>query len=125
MLEYDDLKQEALDLIQRIGSNHWNDYNEHDPGITILEELCLSIMDVDYRMSFPISDIVAQNPDEDNDEIVQFYTADQIFNVSPTTVNDYLKLILSVNCVRNAYIHPIIPYLGIYRNTHIFHIYVK
>ena len=107
MLDDDDLKQEALDLIQKIGSNYWNDYNEHDPGITILEELCLSIMDADYKLSFPISDIVAQNPDEDNDETVQLYTADQLFNISPTTVDDYLKLILSINCIRNAYIHPI------------------
>ena len=40
-LDYALLRQEGIDLIARLAGKRWTDYNSHDPGITILEALCL------------------------------------------------------------------------------------
>jgi hypothetical protein len=36
------LKQQALGDIQQLAGKRWTDYNLHDPGITLLEQLCFS-----------------------------------------------------------------------------------
>ena len=53
-IDYEKLKNEALNYLKKIGGEKWNYYDEHDPGITILENLCFAIMDLDYRINFPI-----------------------------------------------------------------------
>ncbi len=42
-LDYDTLRREGIKHIERPGSTFWTDYNTHDPGITILEQLCYAI----------------------------------------------------------------------------------
>ena len=51
-LSYSFLKQKGIEYVQQLAGKIWTDYNEHDPGITILEELCYAILDLDYRTKF-------------------------------------------------------------------------
>ena len=105
-LTYEYLKKKALKYLDRIGGEKWDDYEEHDPGITILEELCFAIMDLDYRLSFSVEDILADNPGASNDRI-RFFEACDILPSSPVTLNDYYKIILDIDHVRNCRIIPI------------------
>ena len=102
-LNYPFLKQQGIAYIRQLAGNIWNDYNEHDPGITILEELCYAIIDLEYRTNFYIEDLLASDPNNATEEdIKNFYVAEEILPCNPLTKNDFLKLILDVNGVKNA-----------------------
>ena len=56
-LLFDELLKSAIDHIQKFSGNQWSDYNYHDPGITILEQLCFAITDLGYKTNFEIEDL--------------------------------------------------------------------
>jgi hypothetical protein len=102
------LRREGIGHIQQAGSDHWTDYNTHDPGISILEALSYAITDLAYRTGFPIEDILASSgsaaagdepyPDQ------TFYSARRILTVNPTTAEDFRRLLIDVEQVRNAWV---------------------
>eukprot|EP01132_Coremiostelium_polycephalum_P000571 gene571-716_t len=102
-LDYPFLKQQGIHYIQQLAGRIWNDYNEHDPGITILEVLCYAIIDLEYRTNFYIEDLLAADPDEPEEATRKnFYVAEEILPCNALTRLDFLKLILDVNGVKNA-----------------------
>jgi len=102
-LDYSLLKEEGIARIYELGGKQWTDYGKHDPGITILEELCFGIMDLVYRTNFHIEDLFAKDPDvPEHKNEQQFYTAEQILPCNPLTKWDILKIILNVSGVKNA-----------------------
>ncbi|NER86377.1 hypothetical protein [Moorena sp. SIO3A2] len=98
------LRQEGIKHIERLGGKLWTDYNTHDPGITILEQLCYAITDLSYRLDFEIKDLLAPAPGENRK---QFFTAREILTVNPLTINDYRKLLIDIDGVKNAWVKPI------------------
>ena len=40
------MKQAGIDYIRQLAHAFWTDYNEHDPGITALEQLCYALIDL-------------------------------------------------------------------------------
>lgn len=101
--DFANLRQAGLQYIQDLGSNIWTDYNEHDPGITILEALCYAITELGYRTSLPMKDLLAAKngaiPDSQT-----FYTAKKILTQSPLTIDDYRKLLIDIPGVQNAWL---------------------
>ncbi|MEB3282330.1 MAG: hypothetical protein VKK42_25765 [Lyngbya sp.] len=98
------LRQEGIKHIERLAGKLWTDYNTHDPGITILEQLCYAITDLSYRLEFEMKDLLASSPGENRK---QFYTAREILTVNPLTINDYRKLLIDIDGVKNAWLEPI------------------
>ncbi|OLT62728.1 hypothetical protein BJP37_30550 [Moorena bouillonii PNG] len=98
------LRQEGIKHIERLGGKLWTDYNTHDPGITILEQLCYAITDLSYRLDFEMKDLLAPAPKENRK---QFFTAREILTVNPLTINDYRKLLIDIDGVKNAWVKPI------------------
>ena len=43
------LRTEGIRLLQELCGRSWTDYNLHDPGVTILEQLCYALTDLMYR----------------------------------------------------------------------------
>ena len=92
----------------KAGSANWTDYNTHDPGISILEALAYAITELAYRTGFPIEDILASaarrlaptDPYPDQ----TFYSARKILTVNPTTAEDFRRLLIDVDTVRNAWV---------------------
>ena len=41
--DYEQLRREAIAHVQALSGNTWTDYNLHDPGVTILEQLCMPL----------------------------------------------------------------------------------
>jgi len=108
-LRYDLLFEEGLKFAQQYSGKIWTDYNYHDPGVTFLEYLCYAITDLGYRTDFPIEDIFLFGSD-DFDSIKQnlLFGPAALFNSSPTTPNDFRKLIIDrVKRVANAWVIPI------------------
>ena len=45
-LDYGTLRQQGIRYLERLAGKAWTDFNAHDPGITILEQLCYAITDL-------------------------------------------------------------------------------
>lgn len=106
--DFDRLRREGIGHIQQAGSDHWTDYNTHDPGITILESLAYAITDLAYRTGFPIEDVLASTgssaPGTDPYPDQTFYSARRILTGNPTTAADFRRLLIDVGPVRNAWV---------------------
>ena len=87
----------------------WTDHNIHDPGITMLELLCYALTDLCYRACFSIEDLLAVADDNKRNMASQFFKARQALPNGPLTELDYRKLLIDVEGVRNAWIHPVAP----------------
>mgnify|MGYP001408997720 CR=1 FL=1 len=103
---YDDLLSEGIDWIQKFSGDTWTDYNYHDPGITILEQLCYAITDLGYKSNFSAEDILLMGTDKfDFKKNNLFYSLDEILESSPNTINDIRKLIIdSIDEVNNVWL---------------------
>ncbi|REL24475.1 hypothetical protein DYD21_17930 [Rhodohalobacter sp. SW132] len=96
-MDYELLRQEAINYIQTVAGKVWTDFNTHDPGVTILEVLCYAITDLGYRTSYDIKDLIATDPDSpENSAIQDFFTAAEVLPSAPVTANDYRKLMIDV-----------------------------
>lgn len=102
--DFNFLRREGIKHIEKLAGDVWTDYNTHDPGITLLEALCYAITDLAYRTSFDMRDLLAQKKPGSNDWKNIFYTAREILPCNPLTINDYRKLLMDVDGVRNAWI---------------------
>ncbi|UTW62258.1 hypothetical protein KFE98_20010 [bacterium SCSIO 12741] len=106
IFDYRKLRQMAISFTQKFSSDIWTDYNEHDPGVTILESLCYAVTDMAYRTQYPVEDILVSTPGEklkagDN----AFYPPDEIYPVNPVNNQDLRKyLIDALNEVNNAWV---------------------
>ena len=102
------LRREGIGFIEQMGSHLWTDYNTHDPGITILEALCYAITDLAYRTGWAIQDLLAPaTPSTDPDHpypYQPFFTAREILTVNPWTPDDFRRLLIDLEKVRNAWV---------------------
>ena len=57
-MDYEYLRKKGIEFAQTLSGKTWTDYNEHDPGVTILEQLCFAMTDLGYRTNFSIEDIL-------------------------------------------------------------------
>ncbi|HND30880.1 MAG TPA: hypothetical protein PLA94_12820, partial [Myxococcota bacterium] len=58
-MDYAALRAKGLELLGKLGSDQWTDYNSHDPGVTLLEALIFAITELAYRSNFPMEDLLA------------------------------------------------------------------
>jgi uncharacterized protein YegP (UPF0339 family) len=103
-MDYEFLRKKGLKLIEKLAGKIWTDYNTHDPGITLLELLCYAITDLGYRTDFDIKDIIANDPESKDTPSKSFYPAREIFPCNPVTKNDYRKLLIDIEGVKNAWV---------------------
>ena len=96
------LRDIGIKHFEKMGSKLWTDYNLHDPGITIMEVLCYAITDLGYRTNFSIEDILASSNSHPNQK--QFFDALEILTCNPVTVNDFRKILIDLDGVKNAWL---------------------
>src|SRR5262245_19885676 len=105
--DYAALREQGMSLIRQLTSAHWTDHNLHDPGITTLEALCYALTDLAYRSSFSTADLLSgQNGFIAEPELSGFFPAQQALTTTPLTLLDYRKLLLKIDGIRNAWMHP-------------------
>src|SRR5262245_61622773 len=102
------LRRDGVGFIEQMGSKLWTDYNTHDPGITTLEAVCYAITDLAYRTGWRIQDILTPqtvSPDPSQPYPNQaFFTACNILTISPTSADDFRRLLIDLLMVRNAWV---------------------
>ena len=100
-MDYDRLRAEGIEHLEQLASQIWNDFNAHDPGITIMEVLCYAITDLGYRANLPIQDILATGS-SGTDPV--FFSQQEVLPSNPYTPKDYRKLFIDVAGVKNAWV---------------------
>ncbi|HWR89648.1 MAG TPA: hypothetical protein VN260_05280, partial [Dissulfurispiraceae bacterium] len=101
---YEVLRREGLSHIETLAHRLWTDYNVHDPGVTILELLCYAMTDLGYRISFPLEDLISAEKNTAGAMSRHFHSALTILPSCPLTEEDYRRLLLDIEGVRNAWI---------------------
>ena len=106
--DYYRLRRDGIGFLAQMCSQLWTDYNTHDPGITILEALCYAITDLAYRAGWDIKDLLAPaipSPDQSQPYPGQaFFSARNILSVNPTTPDDFRRLLIDLETVRDAWV---------------------
>lgn len=101
---FKELKEEGLGFIQSTSGVAWTNFNQSDPGVTILDQMCYALTELGYCNDFSISDILTR-PDGKLQMEDQFYLPEIILTTSALTANDYSKLLIDgVEGVDNAII---------------------
>jgi hypothetical protein len=95
---------EGLRHIRRLAGSSWTDHNTHDPGITILEQLCYALTDLAYRLSYDVPDLLTR---QDGTLGESLYSPAQLLTVNPVTLADIRKVVLDVPGVKNAWIEQV------------------
>jgi hypothetical protein len=101
------LKQEGIKQIKSLAGHVWSNFNESDPGVTILDQVCYALTELGYVNSFPIEDVLTQ-ADGKIDYQQQFFRAEEILTTAPVTPDDYRRLVIDqVEQVDNLYLQPV------------------
>lgn len=102
-LDFEKLRAEGIAYLGKLSGKIWTDHNVHDPGITILEVLCYSLLDLGYRTNLPAIDLFSRDPKESGADN-NFFTAAQILSCNPLTIMDYRKFLIDIEGVKNAWL---------------------
>src|SRR3954464_656341 len=103
-MDYVSLRQEGIRQLERMAGGQWTDFNAHDPGITILEQLCYVLTDLGYRTAFEIPDLLADGGEDPYDSL---HPPAEILASCPVTPADLRRVVLDVDGVKNAWIQPL------------------
>ncbi|HEX8622844.1 MAG TPA: hypothetical protein VF718_12830 [Allosphingosinicella sp.] len=111
-VDYTALRDEGVRLAQLRSGGVWTDYNEHDPGVTILEILCYALTELGYRAGFPVEDLIAAPRDQgDAGEVLMAPAA--LFGCEPVTEADFRRLLIDrVHGLADSWLEPASP--GLY-----------
>lgn len=117
--DYFQLKEEGIKWLERLTGNLWTDYNVHDPGITVLEQLCVALAQLSSLTDLEVQDLLQQEDDRKK-SVHLLERAEKIFPCNALTVSDYRKLIFDeIFEVKNVWIYPLgkeeQPLSGLYR----------
>lgn len=93
-LGFERLLAQGLQQLQQLGGKVWTDHNLHDPGITVLEQLCFALTELGYRAELPIADHLA-GPDGQIDlGALALHPPEEVLPCRATTLGDYRRLFL-------------------------------
>lgn len=104
-MDFAALKKDGIGFLQSYSGELWTDFNEHDPGVTILEQLCYALTELGYRTHFPIEDLLAPAGADDRGDIL--LRPSRLLATPPVTPNDYRKLLIDrVPGLTDAWLEP-------------------
>ena len=102
-LDFSELRHQAMAFLRSLAGDTWTDHNTHDPGITILEQLCYALTDLGYRSQFALPDLLTR---EGHDPCADLPAPAQILPTSPVTISDLRKVVIDVPV---SYTHLTLP----------------
>ena len=109
-LNLDYLIEKGIKLISQYSGKEWSDYNYHDPGITLLEQICYAITDLAYRTNLPLENLLYNKGSKvDLEKDNMLHPPSKILPSSPLSAKDFRKLIIThTDQIKNAWVLPII-----------------
>lgn len=108
-MDFEWLVTRGIELAQQLSGDEWTDYNEHDPGVTILQALCYAIADLAYRADHPIADVLLGAAPHQGDAAVRqaIVPGDVTLSAAPLTTDDYRRLLYdAITGLQNAWLLP-------------------
>lgn len=109
-MDYESLYREGIEFIQQYSGDRWTDYNQHDPGVTILEYLCFGITDIGYRCNFPITDLLYSRENRRLKPANNaFFPPEKILPCTALTIHDYRRLLMDrlPEAIVNVWFEPV------------------
>jgi hypothetical protein len=108
-LDYVYLKNEGVGIVQQLSGDVWTDYNEHDPGVTTLEQVCYALTDLSYRAELPLTDLLTdQKTGKINPQQQALFEPELMLPCAPVTIDDYRRLIVDrIPQISNIWLNPI------------------
>ncbi|MEM8961998.1 MAG: hypothetical protein AAGD38_10990, partial [Acidobacteriota bacterium] len=103
-MDFTSLRQQGIRHLERLAGQQWTDFNVHDPGITILEQLCYVLTDLVYRIDHEMPDLLAEGG---GDPYASLYPPHEILSTRAVTRADLRKAALDVPWIQNAWIEPV------------------
>ena len=92
-LDFATLRKEGISRIQDLCGEVWTDYNLHDPGVTILEQLCYGLTDLSYRSGFAVEDYLTNEKNTIDYQQQALFSPEEILPSSAVTEIDYQKIL--------------------------------
>lgn len=117
--EFEPLRAAGLRWLQQASGERWTDYNLHDPGVTVLEQLCFALTGLAYRADFPVADLLC-GPDGIDHEALGLHPPQAVLPCRPTTADDLCRVLLDrTHRVVGVSLAPLqdAPLQGLYRLT--------
>ncbi len=113
---FESLRREGIALIGDLCGKVWTDYNLHDPGITILEQVCYAMTELAYRTGFDVADILTREDGKIDYDRQALFAPELIFPNQALTPLDYERLIFdAVPEIENVWVEKDATAPGLYR----------
>jgi hypothetical protein len=111
---FPDLRKEGIQILEVLSSSKWDDFNTHDPGITMLEVLCVALTELGLKANADVPDLINQT----GSPITAFLPSVQaILTNNAVTNSDFQKIIADTPGVHCGwYIHNPLPPLIFFFN---------
>lgn len=104
------LRREGIRYVQQFSGTSWTDYNLHDPGVTILEQLCFSLTDLAYRTDFSVADLLSDAQGTLDLQQAGLELPEAILPSRACTLSDFNRLLLDqLEEVEQVRLIPCIP----------------
>ncbi|MCG8697413.1 MAG: hypothetical protein MI922_05115, partial [Bacteroidales bacterium] len=104
-LDFESLKEQGIKLLQELSGKVWTDYNTHDPGVTILEQVIYALNELIYISEFDVKDVLTAENGQIPYKDLALYKPLEIFPSGTITHNDYCKSIFdNVEGIRNVWV---------------------
>ncbi len=102
-LDFVELYRQGIRSLEKLSGKFWNDFDLHDPGVSILEQLCYSLVDLSFRSSFDVEQILLSSNRELN-----IFQPSEIFTCNTLTSIDIRKqLIHDIPELNNVWVLPV------------------
>ncbi|RDU97546.1 hypothetical protein [Trinickia dinghuensis] len=113
-MDFNALLAEGIAYVQATSGDVWTDFNEHDPGLTVLEQLCYALTDLGLRSRYEIADLLTNERQFiDRDTL---FTGDRILTSAPISGSDYREVMYDrVQGLKNFWLEPVEGMPGLYR----------
>jgi hypothetical protein len=92
---FENLISEGLDLVQNLSGDVWTDYNLHDPGVTVLEQLCFALTDIVYRSDMQAAQYLLNENGKIDLGYQGLYGASKVLSSGPVIPKDFESLFLN------------------------------
>ncbi|MDQ1919347.1 hypothetical protein [Massilia pseudoviolaceinigra] len=92
-LDFEALQRTGTAMLQALCGQRWTDYNAHDPGVTILDQLSYALTELAYRSAFRHEDYLAGRDGTIDLERHALHLPQDIFPSEPVTADDWRRLL--------------------------------
>lgn len=92
--EFEPLRSEGLRWLQQASGERWTDFNLHDPGVTMLEQLCFALAGLAYRADFPVADLLCDPDGRIDFDALGLHSPQAVLPCGATTADDLCRVLL-------------------------------